>query len=191
MTYNMSKSKTCEFCKNIFYKRTDYTNKAWEVQKYCSSLCYRNFLSKNPIRYWLGKKRFKNSEENPFFGKKHSLETRRKMTEAKLKSPTKMFGANNPQWKGGISKEYKRIRSSSDFRKWREQVFERDDYTCQKCYIRGGKLHPHHKLNFSEYPDLRFVIDNGLTFCEDCHKKFHKEYGNKRNNLFQIVQFLC
>lgn len=67
---------------------------------------------------------------------------------------------------------------------------------CQKCHkksIAGARLvlHPHHIKNFSDWVELRFAIDNGITFCEKCHKKFHKKYGLYRNNTEQVEEFIC
>jgi hypothetical protein len=53
---------------------------------------------------------------------------------------------------------------------WRNGVFERDNYTCQACGQIGGDLQAHHIRSWAEYPDLRYVIDNGLTLCIPCHK---------------------
>lgn len=80
-------------------------------------------------------------------------------------------------WKGGITSRNMIIRSSEKYKKWREAVFKRDDYTCQnpECQIRGGCLHAHHIFPFSKYPELRFDINNGLTSCKDCHKEaYHR-----------------
>ena len=74
-------------------------------------------------------------------------------------------------------------------RLWREAVFARDNWTCQKCQIKGGKLHPHHVRNFSEIIELRTSIENGITFCEKCHKIFHKIYGVRNNTLEQVKEF--
>lgn len=56
-------------------------------------------------------------------------------------------------------------------REWRVSVFSRDDYTCQHCGIRGGRLQAHHIKPYREYPELRHVLSNGETLCVDCHKK--------------------
>ena len=56
---------------------------------------------------------------------------------------------------------------------------------------RGGwKLNAHHIQNFAQYPELRTAIANGITFCKECHKEFHKIYGIKNNNAEQIKEFL-
>jgi len=116
-------------------------------------------------------------------GKKRSKESRRRLSEAKK-------GKNNPFWKGGISQENGKIKRGIEFRLWREAIFARDNWTCQKCLKRGVKLHPHHIKDFSTYPELRFAIDNGITLCKECHWDFHKRYGKNKNNKKQLFEFL-
>ena len=99
-------------------------------------------------------------------------------------------GKKNWNWKGGITPENQKIRMSIEFRLWREAVFARDNWTCQKYKIRGEKLHAHHIQNFSEYPDLRFAIDNGITLSKKAHREFHKIYGNRNNTREQLVEGL-
>lgn len=70
-----------------------------------------------------------------------------------------------------ITPENKRLRRSKEFANWRKAVFERDNYTCQICYVRGGVLHPDHIKQFAYYPELRFELSNGRTLCESCHRK--------------------
>lgn len=97
---------------------------------------------------------------------------------------------NNHNWKGGVTTENKKIRHSIEFDLWRISVFSRDNWTCQKCLVKGGYLHPHHILNFAQYPELRFAIDNWITFCREHHKDFHHIYGNKNNTQEQVNEFL-
>ena len=99
-------------------------------------------------------------------------------------------GSGNPAWKGVITSENYRLRRGKDFASWRKKVYERDKYICQKCKIKGGKLHPHHIMNFSDCFDERFDISNGITLCKLCHMKFHKLYGYRNNNHEQIEEFI-
>jgi hypothetical protein len=116
-------------------------------------------------------------------GKHRSIKIRRKISK-------KMKGNKTHLWKGGITPENKKIRKGIEFRLWRESVFARDNWTCQKYGIKGGKLHPHHIQNFSQYPELRFAIDNGITLSEKAHREFHKIYGKANNMREQILIFL-
>lgn len=98
-------------------------------------------------------------------GKKKSLEMRRNLSEAKK-------GANALHlWKGGITSENRRIRVSSRYKLWRTAVYERDNYTCQDCGVRGGKLNADHIKPFAGFPELRFELSNGRTLCVPCHIK--------------------
>ena len=117
-------------------------------------------------------------------GKITSEETKRKLSEGKRGDEK---GSN---WKGGITPQNKTIRHSIEYRLWREAVFARDNWVCQKSGERGGKLHPHHIHNFADYPELRFAIDNGVTLSEKEHRAFHRKYGKIKNNKEQIVEFL-
>ena len=74
-----------------------------------------------------------------------------------------------------------RDRSSHEYRIWRLSVYERDDFTCQECGQRGGKLNAHHIKPWATTPDLRFDTSNGVTLCEDCHKKKHRGEGGVDN----------
>lgn len=56
-------------------------------------------------------------------------------------------------------------------RDWRKAVFERDDYTCQACFVKGGRLQAHHIKPYKAFPELRHELSNGQTLCVECHKK--------------------
>jgi len=99
-------------------------------------------------------------------------------------------GSKNCNWKGGISTENDKIRHNNEMRLWRKSVIERDNFTCQKTLVSGGKLHSHHINNFSEFPELRTSIENGVTLSEKSHIEFHKIYGKNNNTLEQILEFI-
>lgn len=61
------------------------------------------------------------------------------------------------------------IRHSTEYKEWRLMVFGRDDFICQRCGKRGCYLEAHHIKSFAEYKDLRFCVDNGITYCKECH----------------------
>lgn len=86
-------------------------------------------------------------------------------------------------WKGGITnKNYRErvsIMNSPQYRFWRRSVFERDDFTCQSCSIKGGRLQADHIKRFSDFPELRFELSNGRTLCEACHRAT-STYGNRK-----------
>jgi len=120
-------------------------------------------------------------------GLKHSEEWKRHMS---LTMRGRFLGEQSPNWKGGVTPANKRIRKSPEYADWRKAVFTRDNWTCKKHGDKGGRLHPHHILNFSQHPSVRFDPDNGITLCEEAHRQFHKEYGKQNNSYEQMKSFL-
>ena len=92
-------------------------------------------------------------------------------------------GKKNCNWKGGITPFNKQIRQSLEYKLWRTAVFERDNYTCIWCGKRGVILNADHIKPFSQYPELRFAIDNGRTLCINCHSKTDT-YKGKLNKIY-------
>lgn len=99
------------------------------------------------------------------------------------KSPPHARGAAHYNWKGGISSKNAQIKSSFLYQEWKRKVFARDNYTCQACGKRGGKLQVDHELPFAFYPDLRFEVLNGRLLCYLCHEKT-PTYKNHKNNIY-------
>ena len=107
-----------------------------------------------------------------FKNKKQSIGQR----EAKRKS---QLGRNGSNWQGGKTKENYRSHRPSDLRLkvWRGAVFKRDNYVCQKCGISGVYMEADHIKEWADYPELRYIINNGQTLCKDkCHKQKTKLY---------------
>jgi 5-methylcytosine-specific restriction endonuclease McrA len=81
----------------------------------------------------------------------------------------------------------KKLRDRIDFKLWREKVFIRDDFTCQKCMVRGRYIEAHHLISVKDciienkiY--LVYDVNNGLTLCRPCHMLVHNwKTKNKKN----------
>lgn len=86
---------------------------------------------------------------------------------------TAVSGEKNSNWKGGVTPENKKIRSSLEMKLWRISVFERDVFKCQVCQSVGGYLNAHHIRSFAHHPELRCDVNNGITLCVECHKLTH------------------
>jgi hypothetical protein len=145
-------------------------------------------------------------ERNHSFGKKHSDATKEKMRAAqagkkynkgahwKLSSEQvekiriRQSGETNSGWiKDRTELKTDRLKSyDTQYKNWMLKVKSRDDWKCKinnhKC---GGRLEAHHILNWTDYPELRYDINNGVTLCKEHHprgrsneKKFEKILTN-------------
>ena len=87
------------------------------------------------------------------------------------------------------------ITPNENMRVFRNQVFERDDYTCQCCGDKSTKgtkviLNAHHLDGYHWCEEKRFNPENGITLCKVCHEAFHKIYGRKNNTRLQFNEFM-
>lgn len=136
-------------------------------------------------------------KKKPVFTEEH----RKKLSEA-LKGKPQPWHAGNKCffWKGGVSKLSKRIKTSFRYKKWRETVFQKDDWICQKCGRKGGIiLHPHHRRSFTSILEENNIktledafnceelwdINNGVTLCNNCHKETETYGWNNYNKMFK------
>jgi len=154
--------------------------------------------------YWQGKKRPEHSKIMK--GRKNPSNTERLIRNNPMNNPEsrqkigdsnrgikngmygkgyKQRGKNNPNWKGGKVPENAMIRGSKEYKEWRQEVYERDDYTCQICNARGVPLIAHHLFGFANFLALRFSIWNGITLCEKCHYWVH---SNKNKDKLYIKE---
>lgn len=136
------------------------TKKDPRVMKYVKK--WKKWMAKNPQRFWLGKKRPDISGDKHWqYGKSPKEETKKKMSAIKQ-------GVTLEEWKGFTSSKDRadRLRFRYQIQK---KVFERDDYTCQLCGVKGNQLQVDHIQPWSEYIALRFNIENCRTLCMSCH----------------------
>lgn len=119
----------------------------------------------------------------------------RKCSAANLQTPevrarcyaNRPRGEKHPCWKGG--KERWKIRKTNyrRYRRWRELVLERDNYTCVLCGVKRTDdnpivLHVDHIQPYILRPDLVTDLDNGRALCVPCHKAT-PTYGIKARTL--------
>lgn len=147
------------------------------------------------------KKILDNFNKNPLYRAKRiseGLKGRSLSQEVRLK-----IGNALRKNKGGITPLHNLIRAMlkrSNYC-WRKEIFSLNNYTCQKCGERGGRLHAHHIKPFanllkeflSEYSQFSPIedkeiliklamnhkpfleVDNGVTFCKECHIQIHSD----------------
>jgi len=65
--------------------------------------------------------------------------------------------------------DYRTRDNLPEYRAWRKAVFHRDNFTCQRCLVRGGQLEAHHKVAWRDDESKRYDVENGITYCIDCH----------------------
>lgn len=174
----------CEICKKEF--KTRKKGKLGK-QRFCSIVCQsiwqtKTELGPNNPNYKGGATRWKSCElcSIPFFCERYIDYIRRKFCSRRCKDKGQdIRGENNPNWKGGITEENRVERSSKRHKQWSQQILQRDDYVCQACGKRGGDLHAHHLLGFKLHRQYRYILENGITLCLQCHYPTYKFNGNQ------------
>ncbi len=51
---------------------------------------------------------------------------------------------------------------------WREAILNKDKHICKRCGDTSN-LEVHHIKPYASYPELRYVVGNGITLCRSCH----------------------
>jgi len=158
-------------------------------------------ILKNSEAYKIGIKNRKQSGPlNGMFGRKHTIETRKKRSKVR----TGKIGENATGWKGGKQSLIKRVKAYIHRTlNWYKRVYARDGFRCTEC---GGKekIDAHHIKSISTIVkellatcDIEFknsdekylwlikqprIVDkylkNGITLCRKCHKVKHKNWGS-------------
>ena len=65
------------------------------------------------------------------------------------------------------------FRVTREYKDWRNRIIKRD----VRCVLCGFEynLVAHHIIEVRHDPTLKLETDNGITLCEECHKKVHRE----------------
>lgn len=112
-------------------------------------------------------------ENNPFFGKKHSDETK-----SKLSASTASFtlrGELNPWWNGGTGGRY-----------WRNKALIRDNFTCTICGLYDPEIMQvdHIKPKVLN-PELSHSLENLRCLCPNCHERKSRAEKRARYDLLK------
>lgn len=170
--------KNCPTCKVDFSPPSQRSRKKNESRVYCSRECRPPWnKGKTGLPTWnKGLTGIYSDETRIAMGEKNvgrvmPLDVRARISTALTKGNTPIFDA---------------IRKCFRYRIWHAEIMRRDNYICQNCGERGGKLEvDHYPLMFSEIVKSKEISDvnqainseelwdteNGRTLCVDCHKK--------------------
>ena len=99
-------------------------------------------------------------------------------------------------WKGGITRITRKVRNSKKYSNWRLEILKGDNFICQICGIRGGKLEADHIKKFSDIISENNIttfmeamncrelwkINNGRTLCRKCHLTT-TNYGKRKQTI--------
>jgi hypothetical protein len=188
----VARSKMCLGCKKVFFAKGNDASRPsrFSVRRFCSRRCSMKYgpkrIRKPESFSELEKQRLRDMGKLFGYKKGHMSWNKGK------KCPECGRKGNKPWNYTGVTPVILNIRNSYSMRQWRSDVFTRDDFTCQGCLIRGGKLHAHHIKPFSiivKENNIKSLedaisccelwdINNGRTLCIPCHKQTDN-YGNK------------
>jgi|SRR3972149_769583 len=162
-------NKLCEVCKKEFS-----VYPVFEKQRFCSRRCKGLFMRGKPS-CMLGKKN-PNASKNPQVFKKGSIPWN--------KGKEHLRGSKNPNWKGGIDEEHKRIKQTAEYKEWRNKIYKKYKWTCVECKIHCNSkiITAHHIKEFYAYPEYRFDVNNGIVLCRKCHILKHRP---RRKNYYE------
>lgn len=105
-------------------------------------------------------------------GKTHTAESRMKISEANRKRFTSPEA--HPRWITDRTKvkTYHNKKADILYKVWSKSVKCRDKWKCQlQSSDCCGKLEAHHIFNWTEYPELRYELSNGITLCHSHHPR--------------------
>ncbi len=173
--------KKCLFCQKEFWCFKNCILKNNRI--YCSKQCHNKVL----------KIKMK-GKNNYFYGKKHTEESKRKISM----HPTRALNISlahkklvrlgiHPLWKGGISFEPYGLKFNKELKK---EIRKRDSYRCKECNFSeenlGYKLSIHH----IDYNKQNSNINNLVSLCRSCHSKTNFDRENWKNYYVNKIKDL-
>lgn len=177
---NSNKSKYCAECQEISHYTIEKIKKLF--LKYDCEVLDTEYIAKRKIRYVAS------------CGHENEILLSKFLNGQGKKCPacSRPKGQNHFAYDPNLSDEQRlQNRDIYEYICWRKAVFERDNYCCIACGDdSGGNLVAHHIDSYADHEKERFVLENGVTLCEECHKKFHGKFGYGKNNREQFIEWI-
>lgn len=170
--------KICPNCKSEFKTRRS-------TSKYCCHECYIKDVLNNRITCYCNYcgSELHLSGKNYNRSKKHFCN--------KTCSGKYHEGKNNPSYNFELDEEDRKAkRRIFGYENFRNEVLERDNYTCQISGNKECKLEVHHLNGFDNFKDSRLNVNNAITLSKEIHLLFHKTYGYGNNTKEQFKEFV-
>ena len=162
--------RVCPVCEKVYYRYPTQKSVA------CSRECYQSTVKRKPdVEY-----------ECMYCG---TIFKRPEYVKSPMYCSRKCHG-NASRVAVKVKPVHKTFRQIEGYRKWRQDVFKRDNYTCLKCGGKG-KICAHHIKAYARYPDLRTEVSNGATLCTKCHEEFHDAYTRRHftdDNYYEYLE---
>lgn len=115
--------------------------------------------------------------------------------DARIKMSCTKQGISIEDFKGFITSKQQFERTLPIMKDLKIRCFIRDKHTCNICNKKGSNLNAHHLNSWKHFPEERYILDNLITLCENCHMRYHSIYGrgtskNKQpNTKEQFLEF--
>ena len=195
--------KKCIICDNEYLKKINESKNNWEKRKVCCRECYykhksismKGKMPKN-IKLIAGALKGKGAF-NTCKGCGIQFQSRPELKHVKTKyctrdcwlannknkfqeRPNAKRGENHHYWKGGVNTIRSAERNTLEYKKWRHDVFERDDHKCVNCGSTED-LRADHIKPVSKHPELIHDINNGRVLCKACDYKIGYQYFKDDN----------
>lgn len=185
--------KNCLGCKNTFFLLPCQVRAG---RKCCSHACSKKYLwSKKNYRQHMSNAHKGYQPTNLEWLKENSKTLKHRKLLSKINSgrlpwnkglkatyTSPLKGKQNPMISGENHYLYKKDRNQlvksekkhldGRYREWMFAVKNRDRWICRITDVNcGGRLEAHHILDWKNYPELRYEINNGITLCHAHHPR--------------------
>lgn len=99
----------------------------------------------------------------------------------RLEIVSQPLGEKHHNWNPNKTREEKELERKNHTKHvhWAKAIKKIHNYVCFICKKNSRRLESHHLNCWSDFPEQRYDLNNGVCLCVDCHKFFHKIYGLK------------